>query len=76
MKVVGQIFDRSLNEAAGPRSIRVDMARNFNHEHWKIGPIGGVFSSTVFDRGPVENVFTQSCNGRLRDECLNQRQFT
>jgi hypothetical protein len=35
----------------------------------------GVFSSTVFDRGPVENVFIQSFNGCLRDECLNARQF-
>jgi hypothetical protein len=79
VKVVGQIFDRSLNGVVGSRSIRVDHATKFQSralDEWKILPIGGG-SSTVFDRGPVGNAFIESFfNVRLCDKHLYVRQLT
>ena len=73
---VGQILDRALNGAPGPRSITVDHGMEFQsraREEW--AHRRGVQLDFIRPGKPVENAFIESCNGRLRDECLNVHQF-
>lgn len=76
-EVVGQILDRALDGARGPRSITVDHGTEFQSrvlEDWAYRR--GVQFDCIRAGIPVEDVFTQSCHGRLRGERLNMRQFT
>jgi putative transposase len=76
VKTVGQILDRALNRTPGPRSITVDHGTEFQSralEDWAYRR--GVQLDFIRPDKPVENAFIESCNGRLRDECLNVHQF-
>lgn len=75
-EMVGQILDRALNGAPGPRSITVDHGTEFQSrvlKEWAYRR--GVQLDFIRPGKPVENAFIESCNGRLRDECLNVHQF-
>lgn len=74
--IVGQLLDRVLGEAAGPRSITVDHGTEFQSralEDWAYRR--GIQLDFIRPGKPVENAFIESFNGRLRDECLNVHQF-
>lgn len=73
---VGQILDRALNGAPGPRSITVDHGTEFQSralEDWACRR--GVQLDFIRPGKPVENAFIESFNGRFRDVCLNVDQF-
>jgi putative transposase len=74
---VGQVLDRVLNGTPGPRSSTVDHGTEFQSralEDWAYRR--GVQLDCIRPGTPVENAFIKSCNGRLRDECVNVHQFT
>ena len=74
--MVGAALDRVLNGDRGPRSITVDHGTEFQSralEDWAYRR--GVQLDFIRPGKPVENAFIESCNGRLRDECLNVHQF-
>ena len=76
-EIVGQLLNRVLGEATGPRSITVDHGTEFQSralEDWAYRR--GVHLDVIRPGKPVENAFIESFNGRLRDECLNVHQFT
>lgn len=76
-ETVGQVLDRVLSGAPGPRSITVDHGTEFQSralEDWAYRR--GVQLDFIRPGKPVENAFIESFNGRLRDECLNVHQFT
>ena len=76
-KTVGQILDRALNGTQGPRSITVDHGTEFPSqafENWAYRR--GLQLDFIRPGKPVEHAFIDSCNGQLRDECVNGRQFT
>ena len=75
-ETVSQVLDRVLGEGQGPRSITVDHGTEFHSralEDWAYRR--GVQLGFIRPGKPVENAFIESCNGRLRDECLNVHQF-
>jgi putative transposase len=75
-EMVGQVLDRALNGTPGPRSITVDHGTEFQSralEDW--ANRRSVQLDFIRPGKPVENAFIESCNGRLRDECLNVHQF-
>ena len=75
-EIVSQILDRILSEGPSPRSITVDHGTEFHSralEDWAYRR--GVQLDFIRPGKPVENAFIESCNGRLRDECLNVHQF-
>ena len=75
-EMVGQVLDRVLNTPAVPRSITVDHGTEFHSralEDWAYRR--GVQLDFIRPGKPVENACIESCNGRLRDECLNVHQF-
>jgi len=68
-ETVSQILDRALNGMHGPRSITVDHWTEFQSralEDWAYRR--GVQLDFIRPGKPVENVFIESINGRLRDE--------
>ncbi len=74
---VGQVLDRVLNGTPGPRSSTVEHGTEFQSralEDWAYRR--GVQLDCIRPGTPVENAFIESCNGRLRDECVNVHQFT
>jgi putative transposase len=74
--MVGQILDRAMNGAPGPRSITVDHGTELQSralEDWAYRR--GVQLDFIRPGKPVENAFIESFNGWLRDECLNVHQF-
>jgi len=74
--IVGETLDRVLRGERGPRSITVDHGTEFQSralEDWAYRR--GVQLDFIQPGKPVENAFIESCNGRLRDECLNVHQF-
>jgi putative transposase len=74
---VGLALDRVLPESHGLRSITVDHGTEFMSralEDWAYQR--GVQLDFIRPGKPVEHAFIESCNGRLRDECLNVHQFT
>lgn len=76
-ETVGPVLDRALNETQGPRSITVEHGTEFQSralEDWAYRR--GVQLDVIRPGKPVDNAFIESCNGRLRDECLNVHQFT
>ena len=75
-ETVGQVLDRVLSQGQSPRSITVDHGTDFQSralEDWAYRR--GMQLDFVRPGKPVENAFIESCNGRLRDECLNVHQF-
>ena len=75
-KLVGQVLDRVLAEGLRPRSITVDHGTEFQSralEDWTYHR--AVQLDFIRPGRPVDNAFIQSCNGRLRDECVNVYQF-
>ena len=65
-ETVGQVLDRVLGRRPGPARSPSIMERNSNHEPWKIGPIGGACSSTLFGlvnpwKMPSLNRLTGAC---------------
>ena len=75
-EIVGRLLDRVLGDRPGPRSITVDHGTEFQSralEDWAYRR--GVPVDFIRPGKPVENAFIESCNGRLRDECLNVHQF-
>ena len=73
---VGDTVDCMLSGEQGPRSITVDQGTEFRSralEDWAYRR--GVQLDFMRPGNPVENAFIESCNGRLRDECLNVHQF-
>ena len=75
-ETVGQALDRVLTGVSGPQSITVDHGTEFQSralEDWAYRR--GVQLDFIRPGKPVENAFIESCNGRLRDECLNVHQF-
>ena len=75
-ETVGQVLDRVLDTPAVPRSITVDHGTEFHSralEDWAYRR--GVQLDFIRPGKPVENACIESCNGRLRDECLNVHQF-
>ena len=73
---VSAALDRVLGDGQGPRSITVDHGTEFQSralEDWAYRR--GVQLDFIRPGKPVENAFIESCNGRLRDECLNVHQF-
>ena len=76
-ETVGQALDRVLNGVSGPRSLTVDHGTEFQSralEDWAYRQ--GVPLDCIRPGKPVENACIESCNGRLRDECLNVHPFT
>jgi len=74
---VGQALDRVLTGVSGPRSITVDHDTKFQSralEEWAYRR--GAQLDVIRPGKPVENAFSESLNGRLRDECLTVHQFT
>jgi putative transposase len=74
---VSQVLNRVLGEGQSPRAITVDHGIEFQSralEDW--ADRRGIQLDFIRPGKPVENVFIESCNGRLRDECLNVHQFT
>ena len=74
-RTVGEALDRVLDDAP-PRSITVAHGTEFQSralEDW--AHQRGVQLDFIRPGKPVENAFIESFNGRLRDECLNVRQF-
>jgi putative transposase len=75
-ETVSQVLDRVLGSGQGPRSITVDHGSELQSralEDWAYRR--GVQLDFIRPGKPVENSFIESFNGRLRDECLNVRQF-
>ncbi len=75
-ETVGQALDPVLTNVSGPQSITVDHGTEFQSralEDWAYRQ--GVPLDFIRPGKPVENAFIESCNGRLRDECLNVPQF-
>ena len=75
-ETVGQALDRVLTGVSGPQSITVDHGTEFQSralEDWAYRR--SVQLDFIRPGKPVENAFIESCNGRLRDECLNVHQF-
>ena len=75
-QTVGEALDRVLPSPPRPRSITVDHGTEFQSralEDW--ASHRGVRLDFIRLGKPVENAFIESCNGRLRDECLNVHQF-
>jgi putative transposase len=73
---VSAALDRVLGDGQGPRSITVDHGTEFQSralEDWAYRR--GVQLDFIRPGKPVENALIESCNGRLRDECLNVHQF-
>ena len=71
---VGETLDRVLYGGATPRSITVDHGTEFMSralEDWAFAR--GVQLDFIRPGKPVENAFIEAFNGRLRDECLNER---
>jgi putative transposase len=76
-ETVGQALDWVLNDVSGPRSITVDHGTEFQSralEDWAYRR--GVPLDFIRPGKPMDNACIESCNGRLRDECLNVHQFT
>ena len=70
-ETVGRAFDGVLGEGPGPRSITVDQGTDCQSralENWAYRR--GVPLYLIRPGKPVENAFSKSLNGRLRDECL------
>jgi putative transposase len=75
-QTVGQVLDRVLDIPAVPRSITVDHGTEFQSRAWEDWAYRrGVQLDFIRPGKPVKNAFIESCNGRLRDECLNVHQF-
>ena len=75
-ETVGRALDGVLGEGPGPRSITVDHGTEFQSRALKDWAYRrGVQLDFIRPGKPVENAFIESCNGRLRDECLNVHQF-
>jgi putative transposase len=75
-ETVGRALDGVLGEGPGPRSITVDHGTEFPSralEDWAYRR--GVQLDFIRPGKPVENAVIESCNGRLRDECLHVHQF-
>lgn len=75
-ETVSQVLDRVLSQGRSPRSITVDHGTEFQSralEEWAYRR--GVQLDFIRPGKPVKNAFIESCNGRLRDECLNVHQF-
>jgi putative transposase len=75
-EAVSQGLDRVLDEGQSPRSITVDHGTEFQSralEDWAYRR--GVQLDFIRPGKPVENACIESCNGHLRDECLNVHQF-
>lgn len=75
-EIVGWLLDRVLGEAARPRAITVDHGTEFQSralEDWAYPR--GIQLDFIRPGKPVEYAFIESCNGQLRDECLNVHQF-
>lgn len=73
---VGDTVDCMLSGEQGPRSITVDQGTEFRSralEDWAYRR--GMQLDFMRPGNPVKNAFIESCNGRLRDECLNVHQF-
>ncbi|HKV40909.1 MAG TPA: IS3 family transposase, partial [Blastocatellia bacterium] len=73
---VGDTLDGVLSGEQGPRSITVNHGTEFQSralEDWAYRR--GVQLDFLRSGKPAENAFIESCNGRLRDECLNVHQF-
>jgi putative transposase len=76
-ETVSRALDGVLGEGPRPRSITVDHGTEFQSralEDWAYQR--GIQLDFIRPGKPVENAFIESCNGRLRDECLNVHQFT
>jgi putative transposase len=75
-ETVSRALEGVLGEGPSPRSITVDHGTEFQSralEDWAYQR--GVPLDFIRPGKPVENAFIESCNGRLRDECLNVHQF-
>ena len=75
-RTVGTALDRALTDGAAPISITVDHGTEFMSralEDWAFAR--AVQLDFIRPGKPVENAFIEAFNGRLRDECLNVRQF-
>ena len=76
-QAVAEAVDRVIGEVSiVPRSITVDHGSEFTSralEDWSYRR--GVQLDFIHPGKPVENAFIESFNGRLRDECLNVKQF-
>jgi putative transposase len=75
-QTVSEALDRVLDGEPRPRSITVDHDTEFLArvlEDWAYRR--GVQLNFIRPGKPVENAFIEAFNGRLRDECLNVRQF-
>ena len=75
-ETVGQALDLMLNGVSGPRSITVGHGTEFQSRALEdFAYCGGVQLDFIRPGKLVENTFSESCNGRLRDECLNVHRF-
>jgi putative transposase len=74
---VAEALDRAIERAGTPISITVDHGTEFTSkalEEWAYRR--GVKLDFIHPGKPTENGYIESFNGRLRDECLNVKQFT
>ncbi len=74
--MVRRILERVLSQGRSPSSITVDHGTEFQSRalgDWAYRR--GVQLDFIRLCKPLENVFIESCNRRLRDECLNLHQF-
>lgn len=76
-KTVGRVLDRALNGTPGPRPITVDHGTEFQSRALEVWAYRrGIQLDFIRPGKPVENAFTESFNGRLRDECVKVHQFS
>jgi len=75
-RAVADALDRAIARHGAPRSITDDHGTEFTSralDEWAYRR--GVALDFIRPGKPAESVFIEACNGRLRDECLNARQF-
>lgn len=72
---VTEILDQALSErGVAPESLRVDNGTEFTSRHFDAWAWAKNMTLDFIRPGrPIENAHIESFNGRVRDECLNQR---
>jgi putative transposase len=73
---VTRALDRVIAERGAPKSIRCDNGPEFTSRHFLAWCEDRGISLVHIQPGrPMQNGYVESCNGRLRDECLNANWF-
>jgi transposase InsO family protein len=72
-----RMLDESYSKRGRPAVIRTDSGREFTGNTMLPLAHSKAVTLRVIEPGrPNQNAYVKSCNGRLRDECLNEHWFT